>query len=306
MRVTAAGAAAPAPVAGHDRSTMVTLAVLLVVAVTLQATRDRLTPPRELDVPTLWLQSPAATRKVMLSFTDLAADVYWMRAVVHYGGERRLPAASGRYALLYPLLDMATTLDPHFDVAARMGAIFLSEGYPGGPGRPDQALDLLHKGLRNDPDRWQYRHDIGFVHYWWLKDYPTAAREFEAASALPGAPQWLRTMAAVTLTQGGDRASARKLWSELLDTAELDWMRRAATYRLQQLAALDDLDALTAQLARLPGRTDRSWAPLIQAGALRAVPVDPTGVPYEITANGSVALGAGSMLAPLPRIDVTP
>ncbi len=88
----------------------------------------------------------------MLSFTDLAADVYWVRAVVHYGGERRSPAASGRYALLHPLLDMTTTLDPHFDVAARMGAIFLSEGYPGGPGRPDLALELLRKGLRHDPD----------------------------------------------------------------------------------------------------------------------------------------------------------
>ena len=297
-------AAAPAP--RRDRWTVATLAVLLVVAVTLQATRDQLAPPREPEVPTLWLQSPGATRRVMLSFTDLAADVYWMRAVVHYGGERRSQEASGRYALLYPLLDMTTTLDPHFDVAARMGAIFLSEGYPGGPGRPDQALELLRKGLRNDPHRWQYPHDIGFVHYWWLKDYEAAAREFDQASALPGAPLWLRTMAAVTLTKGGDRASARKLWTELLDTAELDWMRRAATYGLQQLAALDDIDALTAHLARLRGRTDRSWLLLIQTGALNGVPVDPTGVPYEIAGDGAVVLGAGSTLAPLPEINATP
>lgn len=294
--------AAPA----RDRWTIVTMAVLLAAAVGLQAAGDRLAPPRQPPPPTLWLQSPEATRRIMLSFTDLAADVYWTRAVVHYGGERRAQAASGRYALLYPLLDMTTTLDPHFDVAARMGAIFLSEGYPGGPGRPDQALQLLRKGLRVDPDRWQYRHDIAFVHYWWLKDYSAAAQEFEAASTLPGAPAWLRTMAAVTLTKGGDRAAARKMWSELLATADLDWMRDAAGYRLRQLAALDDLDALTEQLARFRGRTDVSWALLIRAGALSGVPVDPTGVPYEITPDGAVVLGAGSSLAPLPDIDTKP
>lgn len=291
-------------VPGRDRWTTVTLVVMLVAAIGLQAARERMTPPPQPEVPALWLQSPTATRRIMLSFTDLAADLYWTRAVVHYGSERRSQAASGRYALLYPLLDTATTLDPHFDVAARMGAIFLSEGYPGGPGRPDQALQLLEKGLRTDPTRWQYKHDIAFVHYWWLKDYAAAAREFDEASQLPGAPPWLRTMAAVTLTKGGDRESARKMWSELLATAELDWMRAAAEFRLRQLAALDDLDALTAQLARVPGA--RSWAPLIRAGALRGVPVDPTGVPYEITSEGTVVLGAGSSLAPLPEIATTP
>lgn len=282
------------------------MVALLTVAVGLQATRDRLAPPREAAVPALWLQSPDATRRIMLSFTDLAADVYWTRAVVHYGGERRSHATSGRYALLYPLLDMTTTLDPHFDVAARMGAIFLSEGYPGGPGRPDQALALLQKGLRSDPDRWQYKHDIAFVHYWWLKDYVAAAREFDEASQLPGAPPWLRTMAAVTLTKGGDRESARKMWSELLATADLDWLREAAMFRLRQLAALDDIDALTAQLDRIRGRGELSWATLVRAGALAGVPVDPTGVPYEITAGGAVVLGATSSLAPLPEIDPTP
>ena len=290
----------------RDRWTVATLAVLLVVAVTLQATRDQLAPPREPEVPTLWLQSPGATRRVMLSFTDLAADVYWMRAVVHYGGERRSQAPSGRYALLYPLLDMTTTLDPYFDVAFRMGAIFLSEGYPGGPGRTDQALELLRKGLRAEPDHWQYRHDIAFVHYWWLKDYETAAREFDQASTMPGAPLWLRPLAASTLIKGGDRVSARKLWSELLATADLEWLRVAATFRLQQLAALDDIDALAAHLSRAGHRADRSWAPLIQSGALRAVPVDPTGVPYEISGDGAVVLGAGSTLAPLPEIGATP
>jgi len=63
---------------------------------------------------------------------------------------------------------------------------------------------------------------------------------------------------------------------------------------------------LTVQLARLNGHVDRSWQTLIRAGALAGVPVDPTGVPYEITPAGVVVLGAESSLSPLPEIDTKP
>jgi len=285
-----------------DRGVKVLSAALLVAAVSLQSVREWVAPPPAATAPSLWLQSPAMARRVMLSFTDLAADLYWIRAVVHYGGDRRSAAAEGRYQLLFPLLDLASTLDPHFDVVARMGAILLSEGYPGGPGRPDQAIALLEKGLRHDPERWQYRQDIAFVHYWWLKDYTEAARQFELAAAMPGAPVWLRSMAAITLAKGGDRAGARRLWQELLATADLDWLRRAAEYRLRQLAALDDIDALTAIVARLrlaPGQPI-DWETLVHARILPGFPNDPTGVPYTLSADGRVGLGPESTLAPLP------
>ncbi|MEZ5292137.1 MAG: hypothetical protein R2745_13710 [Vicinamibacterales bacterium] len=290
----------------HGLATGVFVAVSMAAAVGLQAVRERVAPPRPMVTQTLWLQSPAAARRLMLSFTDLAADLYWMRAVVHYGGERRSSAAEGRYALLYPLLDMATTLDPHFDVAARLGAIFLSEGYPGGPGRTDQALALLEKGLRNDPTRWQYRHDMGFVNYWWIHDYAEAARQFELASQMPGAPVWLRTMAAVTLAKGGDRNGARTLWSELYRTADVEWLRRAAESHLQQLQALDELDVLAGAARRYAQRTGRqpgSWQDLIAAGLLPGVPVDPTGLPYVLQPGVGFGLDATSTLNPLPTFE---
>ena len=122
-----------------------------------------------------------------LGFDALAADLYWIRAIQYFGGRRgcrREPRQD--YDLLYPLLDLTTTLDPHFNIAYRFGAIFLAEPYPGGPGRPDLAIALLEKGLRGMPDKWEYMQDIGFVHYWWRHDYPGGARWFEAASQVAG------------------------------------------------------------------------------------------------------------------------
>src|SRR6266568_4169891 len=61
--------------------------------------------------------------------------------------------------LLYPLLDLTTSLDPNFMVAYRFGAIFLSEPDPGGAGRPELAIALLEKGVKTNPDKWEYYHD---------------------------------------------------------------------------------------------------------------------------------------------------
>ena len=109
-------------------------------------------------------------------YDALAADIYWIRALQHFGAERLAPPEHVRtYALLYPLLDLTTTLDPYFSIAYRFGAIYLGEPYPGGPGRPDLAIALLQKGLAAQPNKWQYMQDLGFVYYWHMRDYKSAA-----------------------------------------------------------------------------------------------------------------------------------
>src|SRR6476469_802161 len=67
----------------------------------------------------------------------------------------RSAEADDPYALLYPMRDITTTLDPRFNIAYRFGAMFLAEPYPSGPGRPDLAIALLEKGLRERPDKWE-------------------------------------------------------------------------------------------------------------------------------------------------------
>ena len=181
-----------------------------------------------------------------LEFDAVAADVYWIRAIQHYGGERLAPSGAPRhYERLYPLLDMTTSLDPYFSIAYRFGAIFLSEPYPGGPGRPDLAIALLRKGIAAQPTRWHYYHDIGFVHYWALQDPHGAAAWFRQAAAVPGAPNWLLPVAAAMLTETSDRTAARYLWRQILEADE-DWLRKRAERGLLQLDALDQIDRLSA------------------------------------------------------------
>jgi hypothetical protein len=268
----------------------------------LQAVSLRQRPDRELPA-VLYLQTPAVARRVALSFDMLAADLYWLRAIQHFGATRLRSRGPRTFENLYPFLDLATSLDPRFVVAHRFGAIFLSEAPPGGPGRPDLAVRLLEKGVAATPERWQYFQDIGFVYYWWTGEYVKAADAFSKGAAVPGSPWWLKSLAAVTLAQGGDRQTSRLLWQALSQTSDNEFLQRDARRRLTQLDALDQIDELSAMVdsARRSGvSAPWSWPLLFQQG-LRRVPIDPTGTPYVIDMNtGRVDIGRQSSLWPLP------
>jgi len=279
------------------------LTALVATAVAVQLVRDARFPPAPVEDRLLYVTSGEVIKRLALSYDTVLADVYWIRAIQHYGGDRRSDAPR-RYDLLYPLLDLTTSLDPRFKIAYRFGAIFLMEPYPGGAGRPDLAIKLLEKGIELAPDRWEYYLDIGFVYYWRLSEYDKAADWFERGAELPGAPWWLRTYAAVTLAKGGDRESSRFMWRNIRDTTEDDWLRRNAELRLAQLDALDQIDqlaAIVAEFERRAGRTPERWEDVVAAGLLTGVPADPSGEPYQLNrSTGDVTLSGWSELYPLP------
>lgn len=294
----------------------VAAATLVALAGGLQFVRERTYPaPPAVSRQSLLLTSGPLLKRLTTGYNMVAADLYWIRTIQYYGSTKlRLttdragapgvqPGSQAAYPLLAPLLDLTTTLDPYFNIAYRFGAIFLAEPYPGGAGRPDLAIALLEKGLKQRADKWEYMQDIGFVHYWWRQDPRTAARWFDRASRLPGAPWWLQSLAANTLTQGGDRRSSRLMWESIRESTEIDWLRGDAERRLLQLQALDDIDALQRLLDEVAKRglaVGSDWGQLVERRILPAVPADPGGTPYEIGAEGRVRLSARSTLFPLP------
>lgn len=278
--------------------------MLLACAVAVQVVRDRGWAPYQPVNPLLWVQPGPVMNRVALGYRNLLADVYWMRAVVYYGEKRRSPDIANRnFDALNPLLRLVTSLDPHFRIAYRFGAIFLTEAYPQGPGRPDQAIQLLQEGIARDGGRWEYFHDIGFIYYWWLHDYPKAAEWFMKGAERPGAAEWLKPLAATTLASGGQRDTSRQLWTELLKS-DMEFVHGQAEFRLKQLDALDAISALDGVLQRFVAREHRvpgSIEELAAAEHLTGVPLDPSGEPYTINSQtGRIDLSTRSPLRPLP------
>ena len=288
----------------RPRVVVVCVTLLLTVCVAVQVVRDARYGAERFRASVLYIPSGSALQRLALSFDALLADVYWIRAVIHYGSVKLAEEEAKDYSLLHPLLDITTTLDPRFDAAYRFGAIFLTEAFPDGPGRPDLAVALLQKGVRSMPERWRYLQDIGFVYYWWLHDYDEAAAWFQRASEVPGSSWWLQPLAANTLTEGGNRSASRMLWRQMHETADNEWIRDEALRRLAQLDALDQIEIYTKLVDAFEtrnGRLPESWEALVADGALTRVPLDPTGLPYLLLQRtGEVTVSSQSALFPLP------
>jgi hypothetical protein len=259
------------------------LVVLLAPAVPWsQAQIDRRAGKYRAQEEVLYLWSGTHVKRLFPGFEGLAADVYWLRTVQYFGGQR-LFAANKRFELLRPLIEITTTLDPRLEMAYRYGAIFLSEPSPLGAGRPREGIEVLATGARNNPASWRLRQDLGFFHYIYLHDAGRAAAILNEAAELPGAAFWLRMLAADVLAKGGDRANARRMWQQMFDQAEAGIVKENARLRLQILDSrdlADRLEGLVLELERRTGRLPARLEELRQAGLWNGPFVDAGGAPF--------------------------
>lgn len=198
---------------------------------------------------------------------------------------------SMEYKLLYPFLNITTDLDPHLTVAYEFGSIFLAQKPPEGAGMPDAAVQLVEKGIQNNPEHWRLYYELGFIHFVERKDYEAAARAFEAGSKVPGAHPWMKLLAARMAERGGDIDTARFLWTNTYESTQDKAIRANAAAHLRALRVDDDiihLNQLVAQFRDETGRWPGSFAELAAAGYLPGAPVDPLGNPYKLMADGRI------------------
>jgi len=281
---------------------IVAIPVLFVVIAALQVRIDAVMRSAVNQREELLLQSGNTLRKLSLGYESLLADIYWTRAVQYYG--ERLGVEDANYELLAPLLDITTTLDPRLIVAYRFGSVFLSERGRAGPGRTDLAVALVKKGIAANPNEWRLYFDLGFLYYWRLKDYPAASTAYLAGSKVPGAPPWMKLVAARIAEKGGSFDISRTIWAELYETTKDPHLRKKALQQLQGLKAAEDeaeLNKLAGQYRDRFGHDPASAKELREAGLLAGIPVDPAGFPYVFGADGKSHLSPES-----PIVEVKP
>jgi hypothetical protein len=279
------------------------IVVLFGAVAILQSRIDAQASDLALQKDELLLSSPNAIQKLSLGYNSLLADIYWTRAVQYYGTHLGSPHPD--FDLLWPLLDVTTTLDPKLIVAYRFGAIFLSEQVAGA-NRTDLAIKLVKKGIAANPDNWHLNGDLGFLYYWRLRDYPDAADAYLDGSKKPDAPQWMKLMAARVSAMGGSFETSRMIWSEIYESTKDPHVRKKALEQLEALKAQEDeqhLDEVAADYQKRFGRYPASTEELRTAGLLNGIPVDPAGYPY-VFCDGKSRLDPHSpiVIPPPPKL----
>ena len=235
----------------------------------------------------LYLWSGESIRRLTPGFENLMADVYWLRTVQYFGGERVF-STEKRFDLLIPLINITIALDPRLEIAYRYGATFLAEPWPTGAGKPQAGIELLQRGLAHNPSNWRLRQDLGLFYFFFLDDPVRASEVLLEGANISGSPEFLKTLAAQVLVKGGERETAKALWQKIYEQSEPGHLQGNAGLHLGQLHSLDAIDALNAAAAEFTRRAGHPPATLeeLRRSGLTAVPtVDAVGTPFEYNAS---------------------
>jgi tetratricopeptide (TPR) repeat protein len=292
---------------GNSGRTWICYSVCLICAILIVPAQDRLESrlgPFRQDSDLLFFSSPDLVKRMAFGYDGLLADFYWMRTIQYYGRRDEAEKRTIRYKNLFTLLDITTTLDPNLLDAYRAGSCFLAEADPIGAGQPRQAIQLLDKGIRANPQEWQLPYDKGFIHYWYLKEYTEAGEVWNAASRLPNAPPWMASLAAMSLTKGGAIEIAAALWERQYRESDRKDVRENAMNHLISIRVfleLSQLKALTEKYREQTGSYPLNLEAL-QRGQPGVLSIeDPLGTPYRYDPEtGSVQLSPKSTVHYLP------
>lgn len=261
----------------------------------LQIRIDRAKNATDTEQDLLAFRSGKVVKALSLEYAPLMGAIYWTRVVQYFGEKHRLHQTN--LELLWPLLDIATTLDPHLIPAYRFGSPFLSDAQPRGEGRPDLAVKLLERGIQANPDQWRLYQDLGNVYYFDAKDYPKASEAFAEGSKNPNSFLWMKIMAAKIAGEGESPETSYFLWSQVYQTTSDPQVKKNAEEHLKSMTVqleLKKIDQVADQFEKRTGRPPTRMSELVEAGLLSKVPQDPEGYPFVIGAGGKAELNSSS------------
>lgn len=259
------------------------LALALALASAGVATRFPAAGRRPYDLPVI--PTAAAARLTSLGHPTLVANLWWLRAVQYMGD----PLADRRgWDKLHPAADLVTDLDPRHGYAYQVAGILL-----GAIGEVQESNALFEKGSRALPGRYSLFFQRAVNAFLYETDYAEAARWFEAASRVPGAPAVrMRSYAAAMLVKGAnDRDRALAILRESLASAEDEDTRRRIEEQMVQieLEARAGIIEEAVEVYRERHFVDPvSLELLVAAGLLPELPEDPFGGVLHLDADGRV------------------
>jgi hypothetical protein len=236
-------------------------------------------------------------KTLSLEYAPFIGAVYWTRVVQYFGEKHRLHQTN--FELLWPLLDIATTIDPQLIPAYRFGSTFLSDGPPRGAGHPDLAVRLLERGIKANPEQWRLYQDLGNVYYFDAKDYPKASGAFEEGSKNPRALIWMKVMAAKIAAEGESPETSYFLWLQVYQTTSDPMVKQNAEEHLKLMKVdldLKEINRLADEYEKQSGHRAIRMTELVQAGLLKDVPRDSEGYEYAFGDDGKAELNLNSPL----------
>ncbi len=219
-------------------------------------------------------------KQIACGYRNIMADMLWLRSIQYYGKHRQTDLVFHKAAHVFETL---TDLDPGFVEAYRFGSLVLVED------AGDQAggIELLQKGVRNNPRESSLYFDLGF-HTYMSHQFDLAAAYFERASRLPGANIKAARFAAYAESRRGALDVAEEMWLEIAETTTNKNTKASAEFALKGIAARRDTIFLAERARAFKdqyGRFPAALEEMVSGGVIRFIPDDPFGTRYVVNAK---------------------
>lgn len=232
----------------------------------------------------MYLPDPEHLKVASLGYDELVADLLWLKAVQNMG---EFTISSQGYDWIYKALDTVTTLDPKFVQAYETGGLILTLVAD----KVDLSNRLFEKAALNNPDVWQFKYYLGFNHFYFMKDYPAAAKYIKQASEIPGSPKYLPMLASRLYVQADEISTSLSFLQTMYERVTDERARRFIMDRVNQLRAINTARALQKvvdEYEKINGRYPEDIAALVREGIIDRVPEEPNGGHYYIDRDGEV------------------
>lgn len=144
--------------------------------------RQQAEPERYYDL--LYLPSSKYVQLAAVGYDHFLADFFFLRAIQTFGASYASPV---NLSQLWSYFNTVTDLDPHFLTAYSFGNLVLGEE----AGDTERGLQILNKGVENNPQTYRLAFEAAFFSLWTMND-PELAREYiQKAEQAPDAPEFV-------------------------------------------------------------------------------------------------------------------
>lgn len=215
------------------------------------------------------------------AYRRVVADLLWLQTIQAMG-ERTISREAGLW--IARALNIVTTLDPTFVRAYEVGGVALCTLVV----LPEESNRLLEKGIRHNPESWMLPFLLGFNYYYEMGDDANAAKYFEMASRLPGAPEYLLGFTAHLFISGREPARAVDFLANVYEQATDENLKKFLAVRLEEAIVERDLRGLEAAIREYMARYQRPperLEDLMTSHLLHSLPLEPSGESYKYDRN---------------------
>ncbi len=172
------------------------------------------------------LVSSRVARFFSLGNEQLAADLYWLKFVQHFGNSDNPNIDSLGQA--YQYLDLVTSLDPRFTQPYWFAAFVVGSEMK----RPDLAQGLIARGIQANQNNWYLPFIAGINQYLFAHNEVEAAKYYRQAAKFPDAPKWLARQAEILQAKIPSLVKEVNTWDTIYRTSTDPLVKERAKERL--------------------------------------------------------------------------